>query len=357
MTPRFAIFALAAAVGGTAALSVPLPAQELPGSDTSAANTTTSGPDPEQAKYANGIAAVVNSKIITLDQVRKQVDPLVQRIYAEANAEYPGDEAGAAQYVHEELTKLFSDILHRMVDNILIIQAFDDSGAAIPKYFMDQQFDESILTRFNGDREAFLSYLKQSNMTEREYRDQLQDDIIVSYMRGKLHGTLTAISPDRIVKYYNDHKQQFAQEAAVKLRQITLKPTDGASPDLLMQEAQDIVRQARAPGADFADLARKYSQDESQSKGGDVDWIEKGKYQPVIDSVIFSLKPGQVSDPVAAGGNVYIFECEDKRDAGIQPLDKVRYQIEDALSAEDARQAEEKWLTKLRKNAYIKYNM
>ncbi|MGA2053129.1 MAG: peptidylprolyl isomerase [Opitutales bacterium] len=352
MTPRFAIFTLAAALGGLACQSAPLLAQ-----DASASNTTTPGIDPAEAKYANGIAAVVNDKIITLDQVRKQVDPLVQRIYAEASTDYPDDQAAAAQYVHDELAKLFSDILHRMVDNILIIQAFNDSGRTIPKYFMDQEFDDSITNRFGGDREAFLSYLKQSNMSEREYRQQLQDDIIVDYMRSQLRGPSTGISPDRIVKYYNDHKQQFAQEAAVKVRQITLKPTGDYSADVLMQEAQDIVKQARAPGADFADLARKYSQDEFQSAGGEADWIPKGQYQSAIENVIFSLKPGQVSDPVAAGGNVYIFFCEDKRDAGIQPLNKVSYEIEDELAAEDARQAEEKWLTKLRKNAYIKYNM
>jgi peptidyl-prolyl cis-trans isomerase SurA len=309
-----------------------------------------------QAKYANGIAAVVNDKIITLDQLRKQVDPVYQRIYAEADVNFPDDPAGAQKYVHEQLLQLYSNLLHGMVDNILIIQAFHDQGYSIPKSYLDQMFDENMTTKFNGDREAFLNYLKQSSLTERQYRDQLQDDVILSVMREKLRTSTNGVSPDRIVKYYNDNKQQWYQDAAVKLRQITLQPS-GDSTDLLMQQAREIVQQARAPGADFAALAIKYSQDENREKGGDVGWVEKGKLVDPMETAAFSLSPGQVSDPVTSGGNVYIFKCEDKRDAGIQPLEKVHADIEYALTTADARDAEEKWLEKLRKNAYIKYNM
>ena len=346
-------------LGGRAVAS----AQDAPAANATAAPSPSPAPSTlsadarQQAKYANGIAAVVNDKIITLDQIRKQVDPVVQRIYADADRNFPEDPAGAAQYVHDQIHQLYTNILHGMVDNILIIQAFHDEGASIPKSFLDQQFDESITTKFNGDREAFLSYLKQSSMTERQYRDQLQDDIILSYMRNKLRGSTNGISPDRIVKYYNDHKQQWAQEAAVKLRQITLEPTNGESMDLLMQEAQHLVQQARVPGADFAVLAQTRSQDDGRDKGGDIGWVEKGKLVAALETAAFALSPGQVSDPVAAGGNVYIFKCEDKREAGVQPLDKVHADIEYALTIEDARLAEEKWLAKLEKNAYIKYNM
>ena len=312
--------------------------------------------DSTQLKYVNAIAAVVNDKIITVDQIRKQMDPLVDRIKEEAN-NYP-DEASARAYMHDQILQLGSNILHGMVDNILIIQAFHDQGYSIPKAYLDQQFDEDMVTKFNGDRENFLNYLKQSSMTERQYRDQMQDDLILSVMRQKLRGSTNGVSPDRIVKYYKDHKQQWSQDAAVKLRQITLEPK-GDSTDLLMQQARDIVQQARAPGADFAALATKYSQDENRDKGGDLGWVEKGKLVDPMETAAFSLKPGEVSDPVASGtgGNVYIFECEDKREAGIQPLDKVHADIEYALTTEDARDAEEKWLEKLRKNAYIKYNM
>ena len=366
MTPRFAILFLTAMLGGAAGASAQnAPAASVaPATDsatTSDSTTTSASPMNDdaraQAKYANGIAAVVNDKIITLDQLRKQVDPVYQRIYAEADVNFPDDPAGAQKYVHEQLLQLYSNLLHGMVDNILIIQAFHDQGLSIPKAYLDQMFDENMTTKFNGDREAFLNYLKQSSMTERQYRDQLQDDVILSVMREKLRGSTNGVSPDRIVKFYNDHKDQWKQDAAVNLRQITLQPKAGDSMELLMQQARDIVQQARAPGADFAMLAQKYSQDEYRDKKGDVGWVEQGKYQPALETVFFSLKPGQVSDPVASGGNVYIFECDDKRDAGIQPLEKVHAEIEYTLTTQDARDAEEKWLEKLRKNAYVKYNM
>jgi peptidyl-prolyl cis-trans isomerase SurA len=305
-----------------------------------------------EVKYQNGIAAVVNDKIITKDQVQKEMAPLVPRIRDDVQSR-----DGTEQDFDDQITKVAHEILHNMVDNILIIQAFKDKGYAIPDSYLSQRYDETITTQFGGDREKFLDYLKENNLTERAYRQQISDDVMIGYMKSQLRSTPTVISPGRVVKFYDEHKQQYYQDAAVELRQITLKPYADETTDLLLQQARAIVQQARAPNANFADLARKDSQDEYQGNGGDMGWIEKGKFVPEIETLIFALKPGDVSDPITSGGNVYIFQCEDKRDAGIQPLDKVHVQIEYALLTDDTRQAEEKWLEKLRKNAYVKYNM
>jgi parvulin-like peptidyl-prolyl isomerase len=354
MTPRIATLFFAVTLVGAAGWPAALPAQDVPASNPASAS------GPPVTTNTNAIVAVVNDKIITVAQVEKQIDPVKPTIYANANANFPDTpegEAAARKYVADQVTHLFKEVLDNMVDNILMIQAFSDAGYAIPKSYMDQIFDESMVTRFNGDREQFLQYLQANNLTERQYRQQLQDDQIVGYMKQKQQDTVNAISPDRIVKYYDLHKDQWQQEAAVKIRQITLKLGTLETMGLLMQEGQEIVQQARAPGANFAELAGHYSQDEFKSDGGEVGWIEKNKYQKTMEDVIFALKPGEVSNPVALGDSVYIFKCEDKRDAGIQTIEQVHMQIESALLVLDTREAEAKWLKKLRKNAYIKYNI
>jgi len=355
MTSRIATLFFAVTLAGAAGWPAVLPAQ-----DASASNSTAAASSPTVNTSTNAIVAVVNDKIITVAQVEKQIDPVKPTIYANANADFPDTpegEAGARKYVADQVTHLFKEVLDNMVDNILMVQAFNDAGYAIPRSFMDQAFDESITNRFNGDREQFLQYLKGNDLTERQYRQQLQDDMIVSYMKQKQQDTVNAISPDRIVKYYDLHKDQWRQEAAVKIRQITLKLGTLETTNLLLQQGQEIVDQARAPGANFAELAGHYSQDEFKSDGGEVGWVEKGKYQQPMDDIIFALKPGEVSNPVALGDSVYIFKCEDKRDAGLQTLEQVHMQIESALLVLDTREAEAKWLKKLRKNAYIKYNI
>jgi peptidyl-prolyl cis-trans isomerase SurA len=353
MTPRIATLFFAVTLAWPAAL----PAQDAPAAGSASPDSAS---QPAVNTSTNAIVAVVNDKIITVAQVEKQIDPVKPTIYANANANFPDTpegEAGARKYVQDQVTRLFKEILDNMVDNILMVQAFNDAGYAIPKSYMDQIFDESMVNRFNGDREQFLQYLQANHLTERQYRQQLQDDQIVGYMKQKQQDTVNAISPDRIVKYYDLHKDQWKQEAAVKIRQITLKLGTLETMGLLMQQGQEIVQQARAPGANFAELAGHYSQDEFKNDGGEVGWVERDKYQKPMEDAIFALKPGEVSNPVALGDSVYIFKCEDKRAAGIQTVEQVHMQIESALLILDTREAEAKWLKKLRKNAYIKYNI
>jgi parvulin-like peptidyl-prolyl isomerase len=200
-------------------------------------------------------------------------------------------------------------------------------------------------------------------MSERDYRKDIEESIIISWMDQQLSKTTSGISPGRIKKYYDAHQKDFNQDEAVKLRQITLKPVADNTMDLLMQQANLIVQQARLPDASFADLARKNSQDDFARNGGlfadNNGWIERKKYLPVLEDVIFNLKPGEVSDPVANNGNVYIFKCDDKRAEGIQPLEgeSVHTVIEKILADQDQKEEEQKWIQKLEAKAYIRYNL
>ncbi len=321
------------------------------------ANTTTPGA-PREMKYQNAVAAVVNDKIITFDQVRKELAPLEPTIFNKIYAKYGTSQQDQAKKEYgAELEAEAKDLLHLMVDRILTIDEFHKSGASIPKSYLDQEFDDSLVKRFNGDREEYLRYLQQNGLTEREYRKQLEEDIIVGYMKNQLRDSQSGVSPDRIVKMYDVNKQKYYQEAAVKLRQITLKPLATESTALLLDQAKHIVEQARGPKGDFAQLALTNSQDEFKDVGGLSGWHNKGDLVKELDDAAFALKPGEVSDPIVFGNNVYIFKCEDKRDQGIQPLEAVRQEIEGQILIQDAKQAEEKWLEKLRKNAYVKYYM
>jgi parvulin-like peptidyl-prolyl isomerase len=248
-----------------------------------------------------------------------------------------------------------------MVDKLLIIAEFRSKGYSVPLPYLQQQFDDSITTRFQGDHEKYLSYLESHKMNESDYRKQMEEDDIVSYMMQQLGGSATGISPDRIKAYYEKNQQKFYVKGEIQVRQITLTPVADEPVEVLRQQAEKIVQQARQPGANFTELAQKYSTDLA-THGGDVpvysyETDEQSKQlAPQIQQVVFKLQPGEVSDPVVSGTSVFIFKCEDKVAEGVQPLEKVRKQIEDALGDEDKRQAYDKWMNKLREKAYIVYN-
>jgi peptidyl-prolyl cis-trans isomerase SurA len=71
--------------------------------------------------------------------------------------------------------------------------------------------------------------------------------------------------------------------------------------------------------------------------------------------VAFSLKKGEYSQPLILPEGAFLLYVEDRKHAGILPIDEVRDQIERILVQQSARQAQERWLEKLRRNGDVKH--
>ena len=332
-----------------------------------AAASTPLGNSEAASPQTNAVAAVVNGEIITMGQLKKPLDQVrpeqgVPGIYHELATKYPDDPDTAQKEFKKRVDDLAKETLHGMAEKLLIIQEFKSKGYSVPQVFLQQQFDDSMTTRFQGDHAKYLSFLEAYKMSESDYRKQLEDEDILSYMMGQLRSSGTGISPDRIKAYYEKNQDKFNVKGEVKVRQITLTPVADETVEVIRKQAENIVQEARQPGANFTELAQKYSTDQAARNGSvpvySYDLDDKSKQlAPQIQDVVFKLQPGQVSDPVVAGTSVFIFKCEDKIEQGMQPLEKVRAQIESILGDEDGRQAYDKWIGKLRGKAYILYNL
>ena len=143
------------------------------------------------------------------------------------------------------------------------------------------------------------------------------------------------ISPEDIQRAYEDNLQQYSTPEQVRASHILLK-TEGKDDAAVKKQAEDLLAKVKA-GADFAQLATKYSEDDtSKVKGGDLDFFGKGSMVPEFDKVAFSMKPGEISDLVKTQYGYHIIKVTDKKAASTKPLEEVRAQIEDQLKWERA---------------------
>ncbi len=319
----------------------------------------------KQDPYTNAVAAIVNGKIITMTELIKQCRPILDDIFQDLQTRYPPTSEGSAAAQQEFIKKsndLGAEMLHSMVDHMLIVEEFRSKGYAFPQSYLDWQFDDSITTSFQGDHDKYLRYLQAHSMTDADYRRQLEERDIVDSMMQQLRGTGTGISPDRIKSYYEQHKQDFYVKESARVRRITLNltPVADVTPDLFLQQAAKIVQEARQPGANFAELAKQYSTDPS-AHGTELPsftyYRNDKSLAAALQDPVFKLQPGEVSDPLVSDNVIFIFKCEDHTGEGYQPLEKVRKDIENLLASQDERQAGEKWLQKLRSKAFIQYNV
>lgn len=151
------------------------------------------------------------------------------------------------------------------------------------------------------------------------------------------------VTPQELQSYYSQHRDQFSVPDEVKVRHIliqTPEPVNGKVDEKAVAAAQakaeSVLKQVQA-GGNFADLAKKYSDDPgSKDKGGELGWLQHGQTVPEFDHAAFSLKPGQTSDLVRSTFGFHIIQVEDKHEAHVKTLDEVKAQIEPILAAQQA---------------------
>jgi len=231
---------------------------------------------------------------------------------------------------------------------------YKDEKRKVPASYVDNQVAETIITQFDSDRSKFLAYLRSRGISQKDYRKEVEEDMIYGYMRQQQSKSASTVSPVKIEAFYSENKEHFYQEDSVHLRLIQIARAAGDSDDSLKTKATEVIVQLTA-GADFGDLARQYSQDSRKTKGGDWGWQRRSDLRKEFGDVIFTLEKGQHSEPLVMPEGAFILFVEERKHAGTIPLDEARPEIEKALVQQGSRQATERWLEKLRRNAYVKH--
>lgn len=287
----------------------------------------------------NGIAAVVNTDVITYSQVQDVVGTRERTL--------------AEQYSGQELADKVRDLrmaaVQLLIDNQLILQEFDKNKYTIPDYVVDEQVQERIKAQFGGDRQAFIRTLQAQGMTMDRFRKMVHDDIVVQAMRQKSVEDQTIISPVRIHDYYAKNIKDYTTPAKIHLRMIVIKKNSDAS-----KQMAEELRQKALGGADFDKLAQMYSEDPTtQENGGDWGWIDQTVLNESLTKIAFSLKPGEVSQVVELAGSYYLLYVQEKQEEVVKSPDQVHDDIENKLLEDQRQQEQQKWLAGLRKKAYI----
>ncbi|MEO0508694.1 MAG: peptidylprolyl isomerase [Verrucomicrobiota bacterium] len=303
--------------------------------------------DPALLRLGNGIAAVAEGQIITVQELRRELEPIIPRLRVESTS---------AQDFTQRVDKLSREVLQNMIDRIIIVKAAEEEGLLIPQSYVDQEYDDVIARDFGGDRGRFLQYLQARGITARDYRRDLYERVVVNVMRQRTRQSQSEISPERIEDFYVKNKVRFYQAEAMHLRQIILSPIADEGLVPLRQTAKQVIQELEA-GGNFGDIARKYSQDEMSRRGGDWGWIERKDIRKELSDAAFALKRGEFSQPIELRDTIFILYSEERRDEMIQPISQVRDIIENVLVGELAREAQDRWLQDVRNESYVRYYM
>ncbi len=164
-----------------------------------------------------------------------------------------------------------------------------------------------------------------------------QRDIAYLLVNGYQLADQVKVSDQDLRSYYDAHKSEYAQEEQVKARHILVMVNDQRN-DAQAQARIAEVKKKLEGGADFAAMAREYSDDTaSKDKGGDLGYFGHNKMVKEFEDAAFSAPPGKLVGPVKSSFGYHLIEVTDKRPAGEQPFDAVKEQIRARLTAERSR--------------------
>ncbi len=218
---------------------------------------------------------------------------------------------------------------------------------SVPDKELEQEYrrrnDKVKLAVVSFTADSFRSQAQASDADVASYFEAHKNDFKIPEKR-KIRYALVDIDAMRtkinvpnadVERAYNNNIEQYSTPEQVRASHILLK-TAGKDDAAVKAKAEDILKQAKG-GADFAELAKKYSEDEGSAKnGGDLDYFGRGRMVPEFDQAVFAMQPGEISDLVKTQYGYHIIKLIDKKTATTRPLQDVRQQIVDQLAYERA---------------------
>ncbi len=246
--------------------------------------------------------------------------------------------SGAAQADPEKVLAVVgkAEIKQRDVDGILA--RLDPQRAA---FFATEDGRKKLVEEL-VNRELFLQWGVESGVdkqedVQKEIRSKTEDAIRNYALKGVLDA-VTVTSED-IKKYYDEHQDEFKIPESVRARHILVDSED---------QAKQIVAELKG-GLDFAEGAKKYSTCPSKEQGGDLGFFSAGQMVPEFEKAAFELaNPGDLSEPVKTQFGWHIIKLEEKKPAGVAPLEEVREGLQQKVLMEAQKAAYDKKVEELR---------
>ena len=274
-----------------------------------------------------------------------------------------------------KIDKLREGIVSELIDRTLIAQEAERLGLGISPEKMTAA-EQRAVQQFGGEKK-YDAYLAEHRLTRDEYREVIKHELYGQLMREELNKGLT-VADEEIKKYYEAHKGEpvFQSPERVTASHILIN----ARPNLISQQLQreknlsgealskavreemerrrkvaEDVRVKAAAGANFAALARQYSEDpSSRERGGDLGTFERNTHTRAFDDAAFALHPGTVSAVVQTEYGFHVIKVAAHEATREQTLTEAAPRIRSHLLAEREAAKLTESLKELRRKAKVR---
>lgn len=294
--------------------------------------------------FADGYAAIVNDRVITVGDVLRMIQSADRR-----------SAMGLRESrLKEALEQNYREGLEALIDRELVLLEAKRRELDLQDPMVDSQINQIVRERFGDSRTAFLAALAADGLSYADYREQIRNDLRVMLLRRQEVGDRILVTPSEVRAAYDAGIDKYREPEQVHVRLLVVRrgATD-AEAGVKLRQARD-ARDRILKGEPFAEVARRVSEGPKASAGGDLGWMRPTDLRKELAAVVASLKPGQTGPVVDVGDEYHIVYLEARREASVRPLEEVRTEIERTLEKAAIEKKAGDWMSSLRTRHYVR---
>jgi len=304
------------------------------------------------------VVAVVGEKAVLLSDLRKRARPFLVQLYRKVPV---GPQRAAAE------SKLLSQLLDRMVDEELESLAAMRSNTLVTSEDVDKALKNMAAMGRVTLSQLFEDVRLNSGMSEQEYRREIRRQVLEGKLLQRLVQDRFRITETDLQRMFERTVQQELAARQYNPAWIVVRIGEGADAAVAEQRrklAADLSVRARA-GEEFAELARKHSDDAGSREGGGDLGIRapagspaalSGKrpiLAPELERAVMKLTDGEVSDPVVFKDALVVFKLISRQPSRYTSVEDARPEMIQRVKAEQLEKAKAKWLKDLRRRNHV----
>ncbi len=283
--------------------------------------------------------ASVNGKMITQADIKHEVDRLMPESFYHATV------------TDAKLAKIEAEALEILIEYTLLYQHAEKQGYRVSDEEIETAKQETIAT-FKS-KEHFLAAVKNYGYTMAEFEEALRVKKLLKKQYDK--EIRASFTQDELKDYYEKNMYKFKEPEKLHVWMIYVKndPTDPKGRQKARTKIEEAEKKIKE-GADFGEIAAKYSNAMSRVKGGNMGYLHKGRLEPFVDKVAFTLNPGEMSAIIEEDIGCYLVKVEDKKPARQLAFDDIKADLEKDLVKKTQDQRRSDLLKRLKDEADIK---
>jgi peptidyl-prolyl cis-trans isomerase SurA len=300
-----------------------------------------------RAEMVDRVAAVVNRDVIALSEVEKRAAPELSRL---------NQAVREPQKRAEERTRITKAALDTLIGEKLMEEQIKELGLSVTDAEVDAAVADVKKQNNVTDDAQFDRLLSGEGFTVATYKDFLRKQMSRMKLVQLKVSPKVKVSEEDLKAAYTQYTKLESGDAEVHARHILVQVDPKATPqqvEAARKKAEALAEEARKPGVDFSELAKKKSEGPSASDGGDLGFFRRGVMVPAFEKVAFTLKEGEVSEPVRTQFGWHVLKVEEKRSVDVAPFEQVKGELENRLKLQKTEKFVEQYVNELRQKASV----